>query len=292
MVGVPARKDLPPQFAAFVGPLAHSLDAFREEASCVVQVRHVLSQPLDASILAQDGFTAQIPVMRSSGASCFRLSALQAQAIDEAISTLSPTYVSLELARPGAGVRSVFVPPNTSDVEEEEEEVEEVVVPTRAGGGGAEEDDSEEEEEEVGPRLKLWVRKCSMLAAKLRKNKNAKPFLHPVDAAFIPDYFKNIRYVKPFMHPVDAAFMPDYFKVLAANGCLPMDLATVDRNLDQEKFKSDRDFVKAVRRVFYNAFVYNPDTEPAVRRVFYDASVYNPDTEARKCLEFEALSAP
>ena len=33
-------------------------------------------------------------------------------------------------------------------------------------------------------------------------------------------------------------------------------------SLDHGIFKSDRDFAKAVRRVFYNAFIYNPDTEP------------------------------
>lgn len=52
--------------------------------------------------------------------------------------------------------------------------------------------------------------------------------------------------------------VPDYHEVLAENSCTPMDLGTIEKKLDASTYKGEKEFVKDVRKVFFNASVYNP----------------------------------
>lgn len=82
------------------------------------------------------------------------------------------------------------------------------------------------------------LKKCQAKLALLQKHKMAEPFLKPVDwqALRIPDY-------------------PTIVKE-------PMDLSTVEKKLKSGLYASSGQFAADVRKIWSNAFLYNPRTSP------------------------------
>jgi histone acetyltransferase len=76
---------------------------------------------------------------------------------------------------------------------------------------------------------------CIKLLDKIRKNKNSWPFLKPVDVSEAADYYEVIKD--------------------------PMDLQTLQSNLDSGTYKNKEIFVSDLKKIFTNAKVYNkPNT--------------------------------
>jgi histone acetyltransferase len=72
---------------------------------------------------------------------------------------------------------------------------------------------------------------CRNLIQKLKLAKNAWPFLKPVDPKEVPDYYEIIKE--------------------------PMDISTLESNLESGMYKNKEKFVKDVRKIFINAKAYN-----------------------------------
>ncbi|KAJ3178561.1 hypothetical protein HDU85_005168 [Gaertneriomyces sp. JEL0708] len=59
-----------------------------------------------------------------------------------------------------------------------------------------------------------------------------------------------------FREPVDPAVLPDYYRRIKK----PMDLQTMRKKLDKEKYKTPDEFAKDMKQMFANCFDYNPQT--------------------------------
>ncbi len=57
----------------------------------------------------------------------------------------------------------------------------------------------------------------------------------------------------PFRKPVDQKEVPDYFEVITE----PMDIQTLENNLESGCYKNKEIFVKDLRKIFNNAKQYN-----------------------------------
>jgi hypothetical protein len=68
------------------------------------------------------------------------------------------------------------------------------------------------------------------------------------------------QFAAPFLEPVDPVILklPDYFSIVKH----PMDLGTVRRNLESQRYKSPDEFAAHVRLTFRNAMTYNTTTHP------------------------------
>jgi hypothetical protein len=78
------------------------------------------------------------------------------------------------------------------------------------------------------------LKKCKNILAALKKHRSATPFLRPVDPAQLN--------------------CPDYFEIIKE----PMDLGTVEKKLRNNSYNSPYQFFSDVRRIWSNAFTYNP----------------------------------
>lgn len=79
---------------------------------------------------------------------------------------------------------------------------------------------------------------CTQLLLKLRRNRNAYPFLEPVDPIKlgVPDYPLKVKH--------------------------PMDLSTIKKKLDQKIYKSPSEYESDIRLMFNNCYSYNhPSSE-------------------------------
>lgn len=72
---------------------------------------------------------------------------------------------------------------------------------------------------------------CKKLLDKIRNNRNSWPFLKPVEVTEAPDYSEIIKE--------------------------PMDIQTLQSNLDSGMYKIKENFVKDLRKIFLNARTYN-----------------------------------
>jgi hypothetical protein len=72
---------------------------------------------------------------------------------------------------------------------------------------------------------------CKKLLDKIRNNKNSWPFLKPVETSEAIDYYEVIKE--------------------------PMDVQTLQANLDSGVYKNKENFVKDLRKIFNNARLYN-----------------------------------
>jgi histone acetyltransferase len=72
---------------------------------------------------------------------------------------------------------------------------------------------------------------CRNLVTKIKNNKNSWPFLKPVDQSEVPDYYEVIKE--------------------------PMDVQTLESNLESGHYKSRETFIKDLKKIFSNAKVYN-----------------------------------
>uniref|UniRef100_A0A1B6CHJ8 Bromo domain-containing protein n=2 Tax=Clastoptera arizonana TaxID=38151 RepID=A0A1B6CHJ8_9HEMI len=59
--------------------------------------------------------------------------------------------------------------------------------------------------------------------------------------------------VQPFLFPVNAKVVPDYYKIVAR----PMDLQTIRENLRQKKYQSREEFLADVNQIVENSTLYN-----------------------------------
>lgn len=82
------------------------------------------------------------------------------------------------------------------------------------------------------------IKRCSAILQKLRAHHSSTPFLEPVD--------------------VDGLGLDDYYDVVSD----PMDLSTVDRKLRNGEYNTVNSFAAEVRRIWQNAFSYNPKGSP------------------------------
>lgn len=78
------------------------------------------------------------------------------------------------------------------------------------------------------------LKKCKNILAALKKHRSATPFLRPVDPTQLN--------------------CPDYFTIITE----PMDLGTVEKKLRNNSYNSPYQFFSDVRRIWSNAFTYNP----------------------------------
>ena len=63
----------------------------------------------------------------------------------------------------------------------------------------------------------------------------------------------------PFLHPVDAQQIPDYYKIIPN----PMDLSTVEKNLKSGKYRKLQIFINDVELIFLNCQHFNQSRAPA-----------------------------
>lgn len=63
-------------------------------------------------------------------------------------------------------------------------------------------------------------------------------------------YFKKST---PFMHPVDSKQVPEYLDYIIH----PMDLETIEKNIDLEKYTSTDAFIADVKWIAHNSVVFN-----------------------------------
>lgn len=82
------------------------------------------------------------------------------------------------------------------------------------------------------------LKKCKNILAALKKHRSAAPFLRPVDPLQLN--------------------CPDYFEIIKE----PMDLGTVEKKLRNNSYSSPYQFFSDVRRIWSNAFTYNPRNSP------------------------------
>ncbi|KAJ1673075.1 histone acetyltransferase [Spiromyces aspiralis] len=59
----------------------------------------------------------------------------------------------------------------------------------------------------------------------------------------------------PFQTPVDGNEVPDYYTVITE----PMDLSTLEANVEEDKYQSLEQFVRDTQKIFDNARQYNGD---------------------------------
>ena len=75
---------------------------------------------------------------------------------------------------------------------------------------------------------------------------------------------QNHKWAGPFLRPVDpvALNIPDYFSIIKQ----PMDLGTIQKNIENHILTSKEEFAAAVQLVFSNAVLYNkPQDDVYVR---------------------------
>ena len=75
---------------------------------------------------------------------------------------------------------------------------------------------------------------------------------------------QNHKWAGPFLRPVDpvALNIPDYFDIIKQ----PMDLGTIQKNIENHILTSKEEFAAAVQLVFSNAVLYNkPQDDVYVR---------------------------
>ncbi|EGR27626.1 hypothetical protein IMG5_192810, partial [Ichthyophthirius multifiliis] len=60
----------------------------------------------------------------------------------------------------------------------------------------------------------------------------------------------------PFLQPVNPQLQgcPDYLQIITH----PMDLSTIQNNLRQNKYRSDKQFLQDIRQIWSNSYIYNP----------------------------------
>lgn len=95
------------------------------------------------------------------------------------------------------------------------------------------------------------LKKCQVKLALLQKHKFAEPFLKPVD-------WQTLR-------------IPDYPTIVKE----PMDLGTVEKKLKSGLYASPGQFAADVRKIWSNAFLYNPRSSP----------IFNMTTTLSECFE-------
>ncbi len=76
-----------------------------------------------------------------------------------------------------------------------------------------------------------FLTQCRNLIEKLKNHQNAWPFKEPVDSNLVPDYYNKITQ--------------------------PMDLQTLEKNLESGNYKNKNVFEKELRKIFSNAREYN-----------------------------------
>ena len=82
------------------------------------------------------------------------------------------------------------------------------------------------------------LKKCKNILASLKKHRCSAPFLRPVDPITLN--------------------CPDYFEIIKE----PMDLGTVEKKLRNNSYTSPYGFFTDVRKIWSNAFTYNPRNSP------------------------------
>ena len=82
------------------------------------------------------------------------------------------------------------------------------------------------------------LKKCHRILSQLQKHKYAGPFLLPVD--------------------YEALRIPDYPLIVKE----PMDFSSVEKKLRSGSYASPQQFATDVRKIWANAFLYNPKTSP------------------------------
>ncbi len=69
--------------------------------------------------------------------------------------------------------------------------------------------------------------------------------------------FKKIFFIRrkaaPFMRPVDCTQMPEYLDYIIH----PMDLETIEKNIDSKKYTSTDAFIADVKWITHNSVVFN-----------------------------------
>jgi hypothetical protein len=78
---------------------------------------------------------------------------------------------------------------------------------------------------------------------------------HPQVRLIVTTKNRNIFFLKatPFMHPVDSKQMPEYLDYIIH----PMDLETIENNIDAKKYTSTDAFIADVKWITHNSVVFN-----------------------------------
>lgn len=80
----------------------------------------------------------------------------------------------------------------------------------------------------------MWMNQGEQLLAKLKRHRDANPFLLPVNTSLYPDY-------------VD---------VLQQSGCTPISLADIEENLECGVYPNHKAFFADVKRIWKNCKVH------------------------------------
>jgi hypothetical protein len=60
---------------------------------------------------------------------------------------------------------------------------------------------------------------------------------------------------KPFLLPVNTGIYPDYPEVLSRHNCSPISLADIEDNLENGQYRSHRELLADIRRIWKNCQV-------------------------------------
>ena len=91
----------------------------------------------------------------------------------------------------------------------------------------------EEGEENLESRRPMWMNQGEQLLARLKRARDAKPFLLPVNTTLYHDYID----------------------VLRESGCSPVSLADVEENLENGVYRNHKEFLADIKRIWKNCQV-------------------------------------
>ena len=83
------------------------------------------------------------------------------------------------------------------------------------------------------PKRPMWMNQGEQLLLRLKRHRDAKPFLLPVNTVLYPDYES----------------------VLSANGLSPVSLADIEANLESGTYRNHKEFITHIKRIWKNCVV-------------------------------------
>eukprot|EP00960_Hanusia_phi_P059181 764091-Hanusia_phi.AAC.16 len=211
----PVVSSLQEKYKKYCRPVALVLDPWKHHSSICIQLDLILDDPIAPENFQTGLNCTELRIFTNPFESLHRITSRQKHAIELQLQSWIAPSESPCLPK-------AFVDPAASD--------------TDSLGAS----DDETVGTDVGRQDGPWKEKCSRLLKGMQRNRNAGPFLRPVDLVQLPDYES----------------------VLRAEGCSPICIQDIESKFANNQYHDHRGFVKDVRKMFLNAHVYNPERDP------------------------------
>ena len=241
---------LPSAMSAHLRPLGRQLDPWTETMSCSVTISHVLQETLQPQKIRTQLKGELLPIFENAVGSVYRLSTAQILALEEMMQRHDPSIFPEALA-PASGSSKPHYQMLHNGERKDKKRQSVPSVPRRSLNISTQHDSTEEsdgndlyeegdEQTEGKDKKPMWMNQGKQLLARLKKHRDAQPFLLPVNTNLYPDYVQ----------------------VLSQNGCSPISLADIEVNLENGDYRSHKEFMADFKRMWKNCHVYNPEKDP------------------------------